>query len=93
MERYRGAGVHGASVTVSVLDVSGKQIRRDAAETNGQALVGYLQQIPGNLHLCIEEGAWSQWLYEILSLHAAELVVYRGEWKPGVKSDASDARE
>jgi len=91
MERYLGADVHAASVTFSVLDASGKQIRRDVIETNGKALVGYLQSLAGKLHLCIEEGEWSQWLYEILSPHVAELVVYRGEWKPGQKSDAIDA--
>ncbi len=91
MERYLGADVHAASVTFSVLSESGKQVRRDVVETNGKALVGYLQQIPGNLHLCIEEGEWSQWLYEILSPQVAELVVYRSAWKPGAKSDAIDA--
>jgi len=87
MERYLGADVHAASVTFSVLDASGKQIRRDVVETNGKALVGYLQPLAGNLHLCIEEGEWSQWLYEILSPHVAELVVYRGEWKPPALRD------
>ena len=91
MERYLGADVHAASVPFCVLDASGKQIRRDVVETNGKALVGYLQQLPGRLHLCLEEGEWSQWLYEILSPRVAELVVYRGEWKPGQKSDAIDA--
>jgi transposase len=91
MERYLGADVHAASVTFCVLDGSGKQIRRDVIETNGKALVGYLQQLAGKLHLCIEEGEWSQWLYEILSPQVAELVVYRGEWKPGQKNDAIDA--
>jgi transposase len=91
MERYLGADVHAASVTFCGLDASGKQIRRDVVETNGKALVGYRQQLAGKLHLCIEEGEWSQWLYEILSPHLAELVVYRGEWKPGQKSDAIDA--
>lgn len=91
MERYLGADVHAASTTLCVLDASGRQIRRDVIETNGKALVGYLQQLAGSLHLCIEEGEWSQWLYEILSPHVAELVVYRGEWKPGQKSDAIDA--
>ena len=91
MERYLGADVHAASATFCVLDASGKQIRRDVVETNGRALVGYLQSLAGKLHLCIEEGEGSQWLYEILSPHVAELVVYRGEWKPGQKSDAIDA--
>lgn len=79
MERYLGGDVHAASCTFSVLNESGKQLRRDVVETNGQALVGYLKQQPGSLHLCIEEGEWSQWLYEILSPHVAELVVYRGQ--------------
>jgi transposase len=92
MERYLGADVHAASVTFSVLSESGKQLRHDVVETNGQALVGYLRQIPGTLHLCIEEGEWSQWLYEILSPHVAEMLVVRGEWKPGSKSDRIDAR-
>src|SRR3989442_8746624 len=56
MERYLGADAHAASVTFCMLDASGKQIRRDVIETNGKALVGYLQQQAGNLHLCIEKG-------------------------------------
>lgn len=91
MECYIGADVHSASVTFSVLNATGKQIQRDVIETNGKALVNYIKQTPGTLHLCIEEGGWSQWLYEILSPHVAEMVVYRGEWKPGPKSDAIDA--
>jgi hypothetical protein len=91
MERYIGGDVHQASVTFSVLSATGKQLRRDVVETNGQALVGYLKQIPGNLHLCIEECEWSNWLHEILSPHVAELVVYRQQWRPGPKSDAIDA--
>jgi len=47
MERYLGGDVHAASVTFSVLDASGKQVRRDVVETNGQALVGYLKQRRG----------------------------------------------
>ena len=68
-----------------------KRVRRDVVETNGQALVGYLKQLAGDLHLCIEEGEWSQWLVEILSPHLAEIVVFPGEWKPGSKNDAIDA--
>ena len=50
-----------------------------------------MSQQPGNVHLCIEEGEWSQWLHEILSPHVAELVVYRAQWAPGSKSDQRDA--
>jgi hypothetical protein len=78
MERYLGADVHAASVTFCMLDASGKQIRRDGVETYGKALVGYLQQLPGNLHLCLEEGEWSQWLYEKFGPLWAITVVARG---------------
>ena len=91
MERYIGGDVHAASVTFSIRSEGGKILRRDVVETNGQALVGYLSQQPGNVHLCIEEGEWSQWLHEILSPHVAELVVYRARWAPGSKSDKHDA--
>ena len=79
MERYIGGDVHAASVTFDVLSETGKQLRRDVVETNGKALIGYLQQIAGHLHLCIEESEWSQWLYEILSPYVAELVVYQNQ--------------
>ena len=91
MERYLGADIHATSCTFSVLNVAGKQLRRDVIETNGDALVEYVSQIAGNRHLCIEEGEWSQWLYEILSPHVSEMVVFRAEWKPGSKNDAIDA--
>jgi transposase len=91
MERYLGADVHATSCTFSVLNASGKQQRRDVVETNGAALVEYVRQIPGHRHLCIEEGEWSQWLYEILSPHVSEMVVFRTEWKPGPKNDKIDA--
>jgi hypothetical protein len=80
MERYIGGDVHAASVTFDVLNETGKRLRRDVVETHGKALIGYLQQIPGHLHLCIEESEWSQWLCEILSPYVAELVVYQSGW-------------
>lgn len=92
MERYLGLDVHAGSCTLSVLSEAGKEIRREVLETNGQALVGMLQQLPGRLHLCVEEGEWSGWLYEILSPHVAEMAVVWPESKKGAKSDALDAR-
>ena len=78
MERYIG----GDGVTFSVRNEAGKVVRRDVVETNGRALIGYLSQQPGNVHLCIEEGEWSQWLHEILSPHVAELELNFPELTP-----------
>ena len=82
MEKYIGIDVHASSSTSCVLNASGKQLRRDIVETNGEALIGYLKQIRGNRHICIEEGEWSQWLVEILSPHVAEIVSVRKPWQP-----------
>jgi transposase len=92
MQRYLGVDVHGASCTFSVLSEAGREVGRQVVETNGQALVGYLRQLSGTLHPCVEEGEWSQWLYEILSPHVTELVVVWPERRGPAKSDALDAR-
>lgn len=91
MERYLGMDVHAESCSFCVLNASGKVVRRDVVETNGQALVAYLKQLAGRLHLCFEESEWAGWLWEILSPHVAEVVVFRGERRKGSKSDAIDA--
>lgn len=93
MERYLGIDAHAASCTCVVLSERGKRIQQQQVETNGQALVGYVQAQAGRLHICLEEGEWSQWMTEILSPHAAEVVVYRPPWRPGPKNDRIDARE
>ena len=91
MERYLGMDVHAASCTICVVNSRGKKVRQDVVETHGEALVGYLKQQPGRLHLCFEEGEWAPWLHEILSPHVEELVVLHGEGHTGPKNDALDA--
>ncbi len=93
MQRYLGLDVHRDSTTVVVLSATGKRVRREVVETNGQALVGFLRGLAGRLHLCLEEGEWSQWLTEILSPHAAEVVVYRPQWRGGSRNDRVDAHD
>lgn len=92
MERYLGMDVHAQSCTICVLSEAGKEIRREVVETNGQALVGFLKQQAGRLHLCVEEGEWSLWLHETLSPHVAEMVSVWPEAKQGAKSDGRDAQ-
>jgi transposase len=93
MERYLGLDVHRDSCSLCVLSEAGKQVQRQVVETNGEALVSFVRQLPGRLHLCLEEGEWSQWLYEVLSPHVAEIVVVWAERRAPAKSDALDALE
>jgi transposase len=91
MERYIGMDVHAMSCTLCIVGPSGRELKSDVVETNGQVLVEYLRAIPRPRHLCIEEGTQSAWLHEILSPHVDELVVVGVTRSRGAKSDAKDA--
>jgi len=91
MDRYIGLDAHSQSCTAGVMGPSGRRLSKHVLETNGAALVAFLQSIPGRLHLCIEEGTQSAWLYEILSPHVHEMVVRQVRQSDGQKSDELDA--
>jgi transposase len=91
MKRYIGLDVHAASTTFAVVGESGKRLGSHVVETNGQALVEQLKTIPGEKHVCLEEGTQSAWLYEILSPHAEEVVVAMVSESRGQKDDQRDA--
>ena len=63
MERYVGLDSHARSCTLGVLSAAGKRLQSIVVETNGQALVEAVKRIPGRVHLCLEEGTQSAWLY------------------------------
>jgi len=91
MNRLIGLDGHSSSCTFAVLSAKGKTLRTDVVETNGQSLVEYLRFIPGQLHLCLEEGTQSQWLFELLAPHTQEIAVVGGEKNRGNKNDELDA--
>ena len=91
MEKYIGLDVHAASTTFAVIGERGKRLGSYVVETSGQALIEQLKTIPGNKHVCLEEGTQSAWLYEILSPHATEVVVTMVPESRGQKDDQRDA--
>ena len=91
MDRYVGLDAHAQSCTLGVIGPSGKRLKSMVVETNGQALLEALRSIPGRIHLCLEEGAQSAWLHELLSPHVAELVVVMPGESKGAKDDLRDA--
>ena len=94
MDRYIGLDVHTTSCTFAVVGPSGKRLRSAVVETNGQALLEFLGQVRGARHLCFEECTQSEWLYEVLSPHVAELVVAGlGARKQARRKDKSDLRD
>jgi transposase len=91
MDRYVGLDSHAPSCTLGVVSASGRRLRSMVVETNGQALVEAVRLIPGRVHRCLEEGTQSEWLYELLKPHVAEIVVSMPSKKTGAKDDRRDA--
>jgi transposase len=91
MERYVGMDVHSQSCTLAVIGPSGKRLKAQVVETNGKAIVDALKSIAGDKYICIEEGEQSDWLYEILSPCAKEVVVTTPQKREGPKDDLRDA--
>ena len=94
MQRYIGLDVHAASTTMAVVGPSGKRLGQEVSETTAQALIERLKAVAGERYVCMEEGTQSSWLYELLSPHAAEVVVVmRSERTRGPKQNKNDEHD
>lgn len=91
MDRYIGLDVHARTTTLVVLSAKGKRVAEKVIETHGQALLGTLSELAGELHVCLEEGMHSEWLAELLVGKVAEVVVMVPPERGGSKSDSRDA--
>jgi len=88
---YIGLDVHAASTTVAVLTSEGKRLHVGVVPTSGPALIDAIKRLEGELHVCLEEGTQSTWVYELLRPHVEVIVVTMPVRKYGPKSDARDA--
>ena len=91
MDRYVGVDSHARSCTLGVVSASGRRLESRVVETNGRSLVEAIRLIPGRVHVCLEEGTQSAWLYELLKPHVAEIVVSMPPKSKGAKDDKRDA--
>ncbi len=91
MDRYIGIDVHSKSCTFAVMSAAGKRVQEARVETNGQFLREFVQGTGGRKHVCIEEGAYADWLYELLDPIVHEMVVVLPGKSSGCKNDSVDA--
>jgi transposase len=70
---------------------SGKRLRSMVIDTSGAAIVEAIKEIPGQRHVCIEEGTQSAWVCELLRPHVTEFVVMVPDKQNGPKDDLRDA--
>ncbi len=96
-EKYIGLDVHQATISVAVLDSTGKLIMESILETKAATILEFFAGLRGTLSVTFEEGTWAAWLYDLLKPHVARLVVCNPRknalLKAGNKSDRIDARK
>lgn len=91
MDRFIGIDVHAQTCTLAVMGPSGKHLKETVVETSAKTLRETLRSIAGTRHVCMEEGALSEWLHEELRREAKDLLVVQPEGHAGRKSDSIDA--
>ena len=77
--------------TLEKIDKVCKVAKTVAVKDYVKALKAALKAISGERHVCLEEGEYSEWLYEICEPLAHDVVVVQPEKTRGVKNDAKDA--
>jgi transposase len=87
--------VHQATISVAVMDSTGKIIMESILETKASTILEFFAGLRGTLSVTLEEGTWAAWLYDLLKPHVANLVVCNPRenalLKHGNKSDRIDA--
>ena len=95
--RYVGLDVHRETISVAVLDESGRLVMQSVLATRAAAVRDLIGGLRGTLHVTLEEGTYAAWLHDLLVRRVGKLVVCdprrNGLLKSGNKSDAIDARK
>lgn len=93
--KYIGLDVHQASISVAVLEESGKLVMQSVIATRAAAIMELLDGLHGTLQVTFEEGTYSAWLYDLLVRRVSKVVVCNPRknalLKVGNKSDRIDA--
>jgi len=93
--KHIGLDVHQASISVTVLDESGKLVMQSVIATRAAAVLEFLGGLRGTLHITFEEGTYSAWLHDLLVRRVGKVVVCNPRknalLKKGNKSDRIDA--
>jgi transposase len=95
--KYIGMDVHRETISIAVLNSSGKLMMESILETKASTVVQFVQGLRGDLHITLEEGTWAAWLYDLLRPHVTTVLVCdprkNALLKAGNKSDRIDARK
>ncbi len=73
--KYVALDVHQASTSISIRDVRGRVIRREVVPTSAACIREVIDSAGGTIHVTLEEGTLSQWIYDQLVSHVARVIV------------------
>src|SRR5712691_8847062 len=95
--KYIGMDVHKESISVAVMNATGKFVMECVIETKASTILQCLDGLRGDLHVTFEEGTSAAWLYDLLKPHVTKVVVCdprkNALLKAGNKNDRVDARK
>ncbi len=95
--KYIGMDVHKETISIAVLNSSGKLVMETIIETKASTVLEFVQGLRGSLHVTFEEGAWAAWLYDLLKPHVTKVLACNPRknalLKVGNKNDRIDARK
>jgi transposase len=95
--KYVGMDVHKETISVAVVDSTGKLVKESILETKANAILEFILALRRNVHVTFEEGTWAAWLYDLLKPHVTKVVVCNprmNAWlSDGNKDDRTDARK
>ena len=96
-EKYIGLDVHQATISVAVMDETGRVVMECILETKAATILEFFAGLRGTVSVTFEEGTCAAWLYDLLKPHVASLLVCNPRkhalLKVGNKSDRIDARK
>jgi len=95
--KYIGMDVHQATISVAVMDATGRLVMECILETRAATILEFIHGLQGTLSVTFEEGTSAAWLHDLLKAHVHRLVVCDPRkaalLKEGNKSDRIDARK
>ena len=94
--KYIGMDVHKESISIAVMNASGKIVMECVIETKASMILQCIDGLRGDLHVTFEEGTSAAWLYDLLKPHVTKLVVCdprkNASMREGNQNDKIDAR-
>jgi len=95
--KYIGMDVHKESISIAVMNSTGKFVMECVIETKASMLLQFIDGLRGDVRVTFEEGTWAAWLYDLLQPQVARVLVCdprrNALLKEGNKSDKIDARK